>query len=256
MVDRRVDHGVAHDAAHDAGHEAGRPCVVALLAGGTGTRVGSEMPKQLLTVAGRTLLEHALRAFHAHPGVDAITLVMAPGHLDAARTIVREGRYHDKVTAVVEGGATRSDSTRAALATLPDRPCHVLVHDAARPLVSQRIITECLEALATYPAVNVAIESADTLVAVDEAGLVVDTPPRAALRRVQTPQGFRSEVLAEAYALAAADPDFAATDDCSVVRRYLPDQPIAIVAGDERNLKVTTPVDLEIVAALLRDSSR
>lgn len=233
-----------------------RPCVVALLAGGTGTRIGAAAPKQLLTVAGRTLLEHSLRAFHAHPGVDAITLVMAPGHLDAASAIVRDGRYHDKVTAVVEGGATRSDSTRAALATLPGRPCHVLVHDAARPLVTARIITDCLACLATYPAVNVAIESADTLVAVDEAGLVVDTPPRASLRRVQTPQGFRSEVLVEAHALAAADPAFAATDDCGVVRTYLPDLPIAVVPGDERNLKVTTPVDLEIITALLRDGGR
>ena len=79
----------------------GRTCVVALLAGGTGTRFGADRPKQLLTVAGRPLLEHTLRAFHGHPGVDAITLVMAPGHLEAAQTIVREGRYHDKVTAIV-----------------------------------------------------------------------------------------------------------------------------------------------------------
>jgi 2-C-methyl-D-erythritol 4-phosphate cytidylyltransferase len=233
-----------------------RTCVVALLAGGTGTRFGADLPKQLLTVAGRTLLEHALRAFHAHPGVDAITLVMAPGHLDAAQTIVREGRYHDKVTAIVEGGATRSESTRAALATLPEEPCHVLVHDAARPLVTARIITDCLSALRTYPAVNVAIASTDTLVAVDESGVVVDFPARESLRRVQTPQGFRSEVLTEAYERAANDPNFSATDDCGVVARYLPDQPIAVVEGDERNLKVTTPVDLEIVAALLRDGSR
>lgn len=233
-----------------------RPCVVALLAGGTGTRIGGDTPKQLLSVAGRSLLEHALRAFHGHPGVDAITIVMAPGHLEAARSIVRDGRYHHKVTAVVEGGATRSDSTRAALATLPTAPCHVLVHDAARPLVTARIITDVLSSLATYPAVNVAIESADTLVAVDDAGLVVGTPPRASLRRVQTPQGFRSEVLADAYALAAADPDFAATDDIGVVRRYLPDQPIVVVPGDERNLKVTTPVDLEIAAALLTAGGR
>ncbi len=160
------------------------------------------------------------------------------------------------MTAGGEGGATRRDSPRAALAALPSEPCHVLVHDAARPLVTARIITDCLASLASYPAVNVAIESADTLVAVDEAGLVVDTPPRASLRRVQTPQGFRSEVLAEAYALASADPEFAATDDVSVVRRYLPDEPVVVVAGDERNLKVTTPVDLEIVAALLGAGGR
>ncbi|MEJ7795020.1 MAG: 2-C-methyl-D-erythritol 4-phosphate cytidylyltransferase [Nocardioides sp.] len=229
--------------------------VAVLLAGGTGTRIGTaisgDTPKQLLEIGGRTLLEHALRAFHAHPDVDAITLVMAADHLDAAQTIVDRGGYADKVTAVVTGGRTRSDSTVAALATLPDEPCLVLVHDAARPLVTGRIIGDCFEALATYPVVNVAIESADTIVAVDADGRVRNTLDRSMLRRVQTPQGFRSEVLREAYALAAQDPDFAATDDCGVVMRYLPDQPVVVVPGDERNLKVTTRVDLEVVAALL-----
>lgn len=227
--------------------------VAVLLAGGTGTRIGSEVPKQLLEVAGRTVLEHALRAFHTHPDVDAITVVMAPDHLDAARAVVDAGGYADKVTAVVAGGHTRSDSTVAALATLPDEPCLVLVHDAARPLVTARIITDCFASLAAYPVVDVAIETADTIVTVDADGLVRETLDRSALRRVQTPQGFRSEVLREAYALASQDPDFTATDDCGVVMRYLPDQPVVVVTGDERNLKVTTPVDLEVVAALLAD---
>lgn len=225
--------------------------IAVLLAGGTGSRIGSAVPKQLLEVGGRTLLEHALRTFHAHPDVDAITVVMAHRHLDAAHRVIETGEYADKVTAVVAGGATRSDSTVAALATLPDEPCLVLVHDAARPLVTARIISDCFESLASYPVVNVAIETADTIVAVDPGGLVRETLDRPALRRVQTPQGFRSEVLREAYTLASQDPDFAATDDCSVVMRYLPDQPVAVVPGDERNLKVTTPLDLQIVAALL-----
>lgn len=229
--------------------------VAVLLAGGTGTRIGTVVsggtPKQLLEVGGRTLLEHALRTFHAHPDVDAITLVMAAGHLDAARALVERGGYADKVIAVVPGGQTRSDSTVAALATLPDKPCLVLVHDAARPLISARIISDCFEALASYAVVNVAIETADTIVAVGTDGRVRDTLDRSLLRRVQTPQGFHSEVLREAYALAARDPHFTATDDCGVVMRYLPDQPVVVVPGDERNLKVTTPVDLEIVAALL-----
>lgn len=229
--------------------------VAVLLAGGTGTRIGAAvsggLPKQLLEVAGRTLLEHSLRALHDHPDVDAITVVMSAGHLDAARAIVERGGYAGKVTAVVAGGRTRSDSTVAALATLPDEPCLVLVHDAARPLVTARIISDCFESLASYPVVNVAVESADTIVTVDGDGRVRDTLDRSVLRRVQTPQGFRSEVLREAYALAAADPDFTATDDCGVVMRYLPDQPVVVVPGDERNLKVTTPVDLQVVDALL-----
>ena len=158
-----------------------------LLAGGTGTRIGAAVsggtPKQLLEVGGRTLLEHALRTFHTHPDVDAITLVMAADHLEAARTIVERGGYADKVVAVVPGGQTRSDSTVAALATLPDEPCLVLVHDAARPLVSARIISDCFESLSSYPVVNVAIETADTIVAVDTDGRVRDTLDRSLLRR-------------------------------------------------------------------------
>jgi 2-C-methyl-D-erythritol 4-phosphate cytidylyltransferase len=225
--------------------------VVALLAGGTGTRIGSDTPKQLLEVGGRTLLEHALRTFHAHPRVDEIVLVMAAGHLDAAREVVERGGYADKVRAVVPGGATRSDSTRAALAVIGGERVDLLVHDAARPLVTPRIVDDCFAALATYAAVSVAVESPDTIVEVDRDGLVRHTPPRASLRRVQTPQAFRSEVLAEAHRRAANDPDFTATDDCGVVGRYCPDVPVVVVPGDERNLKVTTAVDLVVVEALL-----
>lgn len=231
-----------------------RRCVAVLLAGGTGTRMGLEaggLPKQLIEVGGRTLLEHALATFYAHPAIDAITLVMAADHLDAARAIVERGGYADRVTAVVAGGRTRSDSTVAALATLPDEPCLVLIHDAARPLVSPRIIGDCVEALTAYAAVEVAIETADTIVTVDGESRVLDTLDRSTLRRVQTPQGFHSEVLREAYGRAAADPQFAATDDVGVVMRYLPDQPVVVVPGEERNLKVTTPIDLAVVAALL-----
>lgn len=240
--------------------------VVALLAGGTGTRMGAEVPKQLLEVGGRTLLEHALRTIHAHPAVDAVVLVMAPDHLDAARRIVADGGYADKVVAVVAGGATRSDSTVAALDALDElddldapgaqEPTALLVHDAARPLVTTRVLDDCWAALAEHAVVNVAVGSTDTVVEVDGDGRVVRTLDRAALRRVQTPQGFHAEVLREAHRRAALDPGFAATDDCGVVMRYLPEQEVVVVEGDERNLKVTTPVDLAVVAALLGDDHR
>lgn len=229
-----------------------RPGVVALLAGGRGTRVGSEVPKQLLEVGGRAVLEHSLATFHAHPRVDRIVLVMVGEHLDTARELVRRGGYEDKVVAVVPGGSSRSASTVAALAVLGEEQVDLLVHDAARPLVTARVVDDCFSALASYAAVNVAVESTDTIVEVGPDGLVRGTPPRSSLRRVQTPQGFRSEVLREAHRLAAADPDFEATDDCGVVRRYLPDVPIVVVPGDAQNLKVTSPVDLLVVEALLR----
>lgn len=232
--------------------ESSRPRNVAvLLAGGVGVRIGLDIPKQLLKVAGRTLLEHSLAALHAHPMVDEVLVMMAPGHLDAVRAIVRDGGY-EKVTDILEGGATRNDTTLRALDSLGEEECHVLFHDAVRPLVTPRIITECFEALEKYPAVDVAIPSADTIIEVADDNTIREIPPRAALRRGQTPQAFRSSVIRTAYEIAGRDPDFVATDDCTVVLRYLPDQPIWVVHGDERNMKVTEPIDVYLADKLFQ----
>jgi len=223
--------------------------VAVLLAGGTGSRTGLEMPKQLVEVGGRTVLEHALRALHDHPQVDDVVVVMAPGHLDAARAVAAG---YPKVSAVLPGGTTRTASTLAALAHLGDEDCLLLLHDAARPLLPQRVIDDCLAALADHGAVATAVPSTDTVFEVGPQGTITGVPARAGLRRAQTPQGFRSDVLRRAYASAGADPDFVATDDCSVVHHYLPEVPVAVVDGDEVNLKVTSRLDLAVVEALLR----
>jgi 2-C-methyl-D-erythritol 4-phosphate cytidylyltransferase len=232
----------------------GGPRVAVLLAGGVGTRVGLDIPKQLIKVAGRTILEHTLAAFQAHPMVDEIVVMMAPGHLDAVRAIVRNGGY-DKVTQIHEGADTRNGTTLRALEHLPE-DCTVLFHDAVRPLVSARIITECFEALDRYDAVDVAIPSADTIIEVHPADNTIRAiPPRANLRRGQTPQAFRASVLRAAYHLAGRDPGFTATDDCGVVLRYLPDVPIWVVTGEERNLKVTDPIDVFLADKLFQLTS-
>jgi 2-C-methyl-D-erythritol 4-phosphate cytidylyltransferase len=228
--------------------------VAVLLAGGVGVRVGLDIPKQLIKVAGKTILEHALVALHGHPMVDEVTIMMAPGHLDAVRTIVRNGGY-TKVTAILEGGETRNETTLRALDSLGDEECHVLFHDAVRPLVTPRIIRECFEALQTYPAVDVAIPSADTIIEVAEDNTIRAIPPRAALRRGQTPQAFRSSVIKAAYVEAGKDPDFVATDDCTVVLRYLPDAPIWVVRGDDQNMKVTEPIDVYLADKLFQLTS-
>ena len=111
--------------------------VAVLLAGGVGARIGLDIPKQLLKVAGKTILEHSLIALHEHPLVDEMLVMMAPGHLDAVREIVRKGGY-GKVSAILEGGSTRNETTLKALAGLGEEPCNVLFHDAVRPLVSAR----------------------------------------------------------------------------------------------------------------------
>lgn len=225
--------------------------VAVLLAGGVGTRVGLDIPKQLIKIAGRPIMEHTLAALDSHPLVDEIVIMMAPGHLDAVRSIVRGGRY-PKVTQILEGAETRNGTTLRALESIDVEECNVLLHDAVRPLVTPRIITECFEALDDYQAVDVAIPSADTIIEVTPQNTIREIPPRPALRRGQTPQAFRLSVIKEAYARAERDENFVATDDCTVVLRYLPEVPIWVVLGDERNMKVTEPIDVYLADKLFQ----
>ncbi len=236
--------------------------VAVVLAGGTGSRVGLDIPKQLLKIAGKTIIEHTLDAFEAHPDIDEILVMMAVGHTAQAQRLVDRGGYR-KVVRVLAGGAERIESTAKAIEALtgrygPATDCNILFHDAVRPLIEPRIISECVAALRTYSAVDVAIPSADTVVVVDAANVITEIPPRGQLRRGQTPQGFRLSVIRRAYEFAHDDPDFAAsppTDDCGVVLRYLPGTPIYVVTGSEHNIKVTHPVDLHIADKLFQLAS-
>ena len=229
--------------------------VAVVLAGGTGTRIGFSIPKQLIKIAGKPIIEHTIAALQASPVVDEILVMMAPGYLDEVREIVRSGRY-PKVSQILEGAGTRNDTTRAALAALGEGECNVLLHDAVRPLVSQTILAANVEALQSYEAVDTAITSADTVIEVtEESGTIADVLPRHRLRRGQTPQSFRLSTIRAAYEKAAQDPSFTATDDCTVVLRYLPEVPIAVVPGHERNMKVTEPIDVYIADKLFQLTS-
>ena len=126
----------------------------------------------------------------------------------------------------------------------------MLLHDAARPLVDQRIITDCVAALREHDAAGVAVPASDTMVVTGN-GVMQSMPRRETLHRCQTPQCFRLPVITRAHELAAADPCFSPTDDCGVVMRYLPGVPVHIVPGSERNIKVTYPQDLAVAEALL-----
>ncbi|MFG2249177.1 SDR family NAD(P)-dependent oxidoreductase [Spirillospora sp. NPDC048823] len=227
--------------------------VAVILAGGSGQRMGLSTPKQLLKIAGKTILEHTLSVFEDAPDIDEIIILMNPGFLqDAAQCVEKAGCK--KVTAVLPGGTSRNATTQLALDALADHPADttsVLFHDAVRPLLSQRIIRDCVAALREHRAVDVAIPSADTIIQVD-GDVIVDVPPRGSLRRGQTPQGFRLSVIRAAYENAWQDENFEATDDCSVVLRYLPGTPIYVVPGDEHNMKVTEPVDMFIADKLFQ----
>jgi 2-C-methyl-D-erythritol 4-phosphate cytidylyltransferase len=229
--------------------------VAVVLAGGTGERFGTGVPKQLLPLAGRALIEHSVAAFERAPGVDAILVVMAAGHAGRARDVLAGDGYR-KLTKVIAGGRTRVESVWSAIAELGSGECDVLFHDAARPLVEQRVIADCIAALAEHRAVGVAVPSSDTIAVVSD-GVMAGIPRRDSLVRCQTPQGFRLSVIRKAHELAAADPHFGdlpATDDCGIVLRYLPEVRVHVVPGSERNIKITYPRDLAIAETLLRDA--
>jgi len=228
--------------------------VAVVLAGGTGQRFGTPVPKQLLPLAGRTMIEHSVAAFDEAPGIDSILVVMTPGRAREVADLLAAGGYR-KVRQVIGGGATRTESTRLALAALGEEECNVLFHDAARPLIDQRTIASCLAALTEHRAIGVAIPSSDTVAVVSD-GTITGMPHRNTLVRCQTPQGFRLSVIRKAHELAAADPGFAglpATDDCGVVLRYLPEVGVHVVPGDERNIKITFPRDLGVAETLLSE---
>ena len=232
--------------------------IAVVLAGGVGARIGLNTPKQLLKIAGRPIMEHTLAIFNEHPQIDEIIVLMARGHLDRVHEIVRKNGF-EKVTQVLEGSGTRNETTQVALSAIAAKhggDCNVVLHDAVRPLLAPTIINDVVDALETNKAVDVAIPSADTIIEVEESTgrypVIKDVPPRANLRRGQTPQAFKLSTIQDAYDKAASDPDFVATDDCTVVLRYTPEVPIAVVTGDESNMKVTEPIDIYIADKLFQ----
>ncbi len=216
--------------------------VAVLLAGGSGRRMGGPEPKQFIEIAGRSILEHSIRAFHGHEGIDEIVIVAHADYIDRIRAIAAP---YGKVKHVVPGGKERYDSSLAAIACYEGQTgVNLLIHDAVRPLVTERIISDCIKALRTYRAVDVAIACTDTIVEVNDEGAICRITPRSRLRNVQTPQCFRLETIARAYEVGLRDPGFVTSDDCGVVFRYLPDEPIYVVEGETTNIKVTYPEDL------------
>ena len=226
--------------------------VAVILAGGVGVRAGLGMPKQLARIAGKPIIEHTIAAVDAAACIDEIFVMMEPNHMAAVEGLIASGLY-PKLTGVYPGGDTRNDTTRLALARLGEAECKVLFHDAVRPFVDERILQDCVDALDHYGAVDVAIPSADTIIQINtETNVLVDVPPRALLRRGQTPQAFLSSTIRHAYERAAKDVHFVATDDCTVVLKYTPDVPIAVVAGSDENMKITESIDVFIADKLFQ----
>lgn len=223
--------------------------IAVILAGGSGSRFGADVPKQFLKVNGRTILDYAVEAFENHPGVDAIAIISRHDFIEEVQDIISERGYR-KVERIIPGGKERYHSSLAAIDVYEDDDI-LLFHDAVRPLVSKRIIDDCLAAMEKYNAVDVAFNTTDTIIQVDTDNCICSIPDRTYLRNGQTPQCFRRNVIAKAYSVALSDPEFKTTDDCGVVLRYLPEEPVYVVQGDVANMKVTFKEDLDQIQRLL-----
>ena len=202
-------------------------------------------------------MEHSVQTFHNHPGIDQVVIVTSKEYIEKVQSMVQANNW-TKVTAVLPGGKERYDSSLAAVRHFSNNPEMIMLfHDAARPLVSERIISDTLKAMKTYNAVDVAIPAVDTIVQCNKEGTYMTSiQDRSLLWRMQTPQGFRQKTIAKAYEVALKDPQFTATDDCGTVLRYLPEEKVGIVRGSERNIKLTYAADVSLLEFLLSTPER
>jgi 2-C-methyl-D-erythritol 4-phosphate cytidylyltransferase len=214
------------------------------VAAGRGERLGSDQPKAFAKLGDEPLLAEALRRLDECAWVDSVVLVAPPGWEEPA-ILLAEELGCGKVNACVAGGETRTDSVRAGLAEVPDDALVVLVHDAARPLVTDDVVGRVLAPLSEgWDGAVPGLPVSDTLKRVGDAGARVETVPRDSLRAVQTPQAFLAAVLRRAYAGAAAATDCAALVEAAGGR-------VKVVEGDPRLLKVTTADELARIHAWL-----
>ena len=223
--------------------------VAVILAGGSGSRMGAGCPKQFLRVAGKTLLEHSVDAFSESSFIDRIAIVSNPDYITEVRSLAERNKW-PKVDKILAGGKERCDSSLAAIAAYSGgEGVNLILHDAVRPLVSGSVIADVAKALESHKAVGVAVPVVDTII-VKEGDFIESVPARDRLWKIQTPQAFRLEVIAEAFKRALCDPEFKATDDCGVVVKYMPEVPVYVVRGEESNIKLTYRDDLAIAESL------
>lgn len=223
-------------------------------AGGIGTRFGNNRPKQFLELNGVPILVRTCRAFLGIPEIQMIALVLPAAHHKESVALLREFLSDAEFTRLrfTDGGATRQDSVRAGLSVLPPHIQVVLVHDAARPLIDADTIYRCLRGAVESGAVIAAVPVHDTMKKVEEGGGIVGTLDRTGLWRAQTPQAARRDLLECAFA-QAVQKHFIGTDEASLLEAA--GIPVQVVEGNERNIKVTRPADLQLAATYVQEQN-
>lgn len=223
-----------------------KTCAAVIVAAGSASRMGG-IDKVMAELGGEPVIQRTVRAFQKSDAVSEIVIVTRENLIMPITELCRD---FSKVNAVVKGGGSRQESVQLGLNAVSRKTKLVAVHDGARPLVSWQLIDRVIRAANTYGAAAPAIPVKDTIKTV-QGGVVLNTPDRSRLRAVQTPQVFDYDLLRGALKKAYQD-GAEITDDCSAVERL--DMTVKIVEGEERNLKVTTPMDLKIAEMLLEET--
>jgi len=233
--------------------------IAVILASGAGERAGFSRPKQMMKLAGRPVIAHAIERFQSHDAIDEIAVVTNEQCRAQIEDLIRSQGF-TKVRRVLLGGRERYESSLAAIRSYQKDSLvddvRLLFHDAVRPLVSHAVIGAVVEALGHYDAVDVAIGAIDTVIrASPQTNTIDEIPDRSLLRLGQTPQGFAYRTISEAYDRALADPHFATTDDCGVVVKYMPETKVFVVEGEASNMKLTFPDDLMIIDKFMQSNA-
>jgi 2-C-methyl-D-erythritol 4-phosphate cytidylyltransferase len=222
-----------------------------IVAAGKGLRFGGSLKKQFMELAGQPILYHSIMPFQNSELIQEIILVVPNTEIEAVREMARPWRM-DKIKAIVAGGDERHHSVRKGLNSLSAEINIVLIHDGVRPLVEEAIINRVLQGVRQCGSAIVAVTPKDTVKSC-RGGHIEQTLDRQKLLLVQTPQGFRRSIIEKAYDMAFAQHSFS-TDDAALVEQM--GKPVAAVAGDYRNIKITSSEDLAIAEVLMKEKTR
>ncbi|MDP4143935.1 MAG: 2-C-methyl-D-erythritol 4-phosphate cytidylyltransferase [Bacillota bacterium] len=218
-----------------------------LLAGGSGSRMNMDKPKQFLKFEDKTIMEHTVEKFVKSQIIDEIVIVMNKQYIDESKAII-DKRCYDKRISIIEGGSSRQESTFNALEYLKDKnPEIVVIHDIVRPFITDAIIRESVEEARIYGAVDVCVKTTDTIVQSSN-GFIDTIPKREFLYNGQTPQVFKYEIIKKAHDVAVSEKFTDTTDDVKLVLRI--NEKVKIVEGSYDNVKLTTQSDIELFKKL------
>lgn len=227
--------------------------VAVITAGGTGTRFGAPRPKQFIPVLGKMLIEHTIEAFDHHPMISEIIMVLPESEIAFFEQERKEKGFGKKIRSIVVGGSTRQFSVHAGIQAIQSNPSFVVIHDAARCLITEKEITDTIhKCMNGWQGAICALPIRDTVKKVD-GEKILSTQSREHLWGMQTPQVFQYEVIKNAYEKAKED-HFEATDDAQIAEHF--GASICVVPGKSTNIKITYPEDLVMAEMILHERHR